>query len=329
MVNITIPWQNIIEMSIITLCSLFLMVIVALPIMSISGQILSLIRQRSAYAKCAKQLASLALFLGWFMTLSCFYPLWIRVSPSILELISKMTVDGQAINYLALWEPIKASVYLQAHVYAAGLLLFASIFLSIFRFSWKVWKKHRLILQCLAIVASCWYAMAFYGIICIISADNALALGIEYPLSLNAFYVPSLDSSLLTVILFLLPLSFALAGGIATFWLIIRRNRDDFGRDYYAQMLPWCASWARNAWIFYWLILLSVTALQWLDLLQKENYLSNPEFMRSVAFVFMWLIPGILWAIVIKSAYPLRHKFTLILAFIFSLCSIVPLYNAL
>ncbi len=325
----TIPWQNIAELVCIVLCSLFFLVIIALPIMSISGQTLSLIRQRSAYAKCAKQITQLAFILGWIVTLLSLYPLWLRVSPPILALIAQAGVDGQPINYLGLWEPIAASVYLQVHVYGVGLLFAASIFLTIFYCSWANWKNNRVFLQCFALVAACWYTMALYSALCIIHADKALALGTAYPLSLNAFFMPSFGANFWTIVPYILPLSFALAAGLACVWLILRRNKDDFGRDYYAQMLPWCATWARNTWLVFWLILLGTTALSWMHMLQEENYLSNPEFLRSVAFVLLWLIPGILWAIAIRSAHPLRHKATLILAFIFAICSIVPLYQAL
>ncbi len=325
----TIPWQPIAELTLIVLCSLFFLVIMALPIISISGQTLSLIRQRSAYAKCAKQITLLALFLGWTITLASLYPLWLRVSPPLLALIAQVAVDGQPINYLGLWEPIKASAYLQAHVYGVGLLLAASILLSIFYARWSAWKNNRILLQSHAIFAACWYAMAFYSTLCILQADEALTLGIAHPLTLNAFFMPSFDANFWSILPYIPPLSFALAGGFACVWLILRRNKDDFGRDYYAQMLPWCAVWARNAWLVFWLILLALTGVQWITLLQQENYLQNPEFIRSVAFVLLWLIPGILWAIAIKSAHPLRHKATLILAFILGTCSIVPLYQAL
>ncbi len=326
----TIPWQSIAELACIVLCSLFFLTIVSLPIMSISGQTLSLIRQRTAYAKCAKQITQLAIYLGWIITLLSLYPLWLRISPPILALVAQAGVDGQPLNYLGLWAPIKASVYLQAHVYSFGLLFAASTLLSIFYACWKHWKEHRVFLQCLALVASCWYAMSLYSSLCIVYMDITFPLDIvSYPLTLNDFYMPSFEASIWGVLPYILPLSFALGAGFACVWLILRRNKDDFGRDYYAQMLPWCASWARNAWLVFWLILLGLTGMQWIQMLQTENYLTNPYFIRSVAFVLLWLIPGILWAITIRSAHPLRHKATLILAFIFGMCCIVPLYQSL
>ncbi len=324
-----IPWQEILHYALIVLCSLSFLSLISLPIMSICGQILSLIRERSAYAKCAKQITLLAVYLAWIITLAGLVVAGLRVSPSILALINNPENATMGLPFAAYLEPIKQSIYLQIHVYTATLLLAATILLSFFYARWSVWQEQRIVLQCLAIVSSCWYAMSLYATLCIYHADSAFSEGITHPLSLNAFLKPSLESNIWNVVPYLLPLSFAFAGGLSCVWLIMRRKKDDFGRDYYAQMLPWCASWARNTWLFFWMMMLVVTGLQWIELLQQENYLTNPEFLRSVGFMLMWLIPGILWAIVIKSTHPLRHKATLFLAFLFSICSIVPLYIAL
>ncbi len=323
----TIPWQEVGSYSLIILCSLAFLSLIGMPFMAIAGQTLSLIRERSSYAKCAKQITLLALYLGWILCFVAFIPLWLRLSPSILSLMHNQESIAQGLPFMAYFEPILTSIYLQVHVYTFLLLLAATILISVFYGYWSVWKQHRLFLQCLAIVAGCWYAMALYCVLCIIHADALFALGTEHTQSLNNFLTPNFGTSIWNVMPYILPLSFSFAAGFSAVWLLIRRNRDDFGRDYYAQMLPWCAAWARNAWLVFWIILLIITGLQWVNLLTQENYLTNPEFLRSMGFLIMWLIPGILWAMVVKSAYPLRHKATLILAFIFALCVIIPLYS--
>ncbi len=326
-----IHWQQIGHFSLIMLCSLAFLILVALPVMSIAGQTLSLIRQRTAYAKCAKQITLYAIFVGWIITFLSFIPLWLRVAPVVLKHLQdaeKITpgVPAQGFSLAAYLEPVLASIYLQVHLYTVALLLAATILMSIFYAFWSAWKEHRLLLQSLAIIASCWYAMAIYCILCIFHADTLFAQGIAYPLLLDNFLTPSLDASFWLILPYLLPLAFALAGGSACIWLLMRRSRDDFGRDYYAQMLVWCAKWARNGWFLFWVILLGITGLDWVELLKQENYLTNTQFLRSIAFVLMWLIPGILWTVVIKSAHPLRHKITLVFTFILGMSCIIPLY---
>ncbi len=319
----SIDWQNIARMSFILLCSLSFLAAIALPFMAISGQTLSLIRQRSSYAKCAKQVTLLALILGWLTTCASFWPLWLRLSPTIAPLIP---ADLQNLDLYVIWQTIAAQVYLQAHLSVGALLVGASLSLTLFYALWTQWKTHRVAIQCLAIVASCWYAMAALGSISILSADTALTAGIPHSESLKAFFIPSFDMTYWDAAPYVLPLAFAMAGGLACLWLLLRRTKDDFGRDYYAQMLPWCASWARNGWLVYWLLLMVTTAVQWMNLMQEENYLSSPAFIQSVAFLLLWLIPGILWTIVMRSEFPLRHKATLLLAFIFGMMSIAPIY---
>ncbi len=322
----TIPWHDIGNMSLIVLCSLFFLAVTMLPIMSISGQTLSLTRQRTAYAKCAKQLTLLALFLGWILTLASFWPLWLVLSPHLLPLIP---VDGQPFDYTLLLAPILENVYLQAHISVVGLLFGATLCLTLYFSLWKHWKNYRVLIQCFALVAASWYALSLFGTLSIICADNAFALGIPYAQTLPLFFTPSLESTFWNGAPYVLPLAFAMAGGLGSIWLILRRQRDDFGRDYYAQMLPWCTSWARNGWLVYWLILVVTTALQWMTLMQQENYLSNPEFIHSSLFLLLWIIPGVLWTIAIRSEHPLRHKATLVLAFIFGMMAIMPIYQSL
>ncbi len=325
----TIPWQYIAHLTLLTICSLTVLAIIAFPIMGIVGQILSLMRQRTAYAKCAKQITQLTLILGWIVTLFSLIPLWMRLSPPMLSFIQAQENNVQGLPFNEYLQPIYTSVYLQMHLYTFALLLAATLFITFFYALWSKWKEHRILIQSLALVSSCWYATAVYCIFCVFHADSLVAQGMKLPETLNAFLSPSMDATFWKAIPYLLPLSFALAAGLACVWLLMRRSRDDFGRDYYAQMLVWCAKWARNSWFLFWTILLVLVGVQWADLLKQENYLTNTEFIRSVAFMFMWLIPGILWTIAIKSAHPLRHKITLVLAFIFSVCSIIPIYLTL
>ncbi len=321
-----ITGQQSVHMLLILLCSLCFLSVTVLPIMAMAGQTLSLIRQRTAYAKCAKQISLLALILGWVLTIAGGYFFWLRLGPTIL---AHMPTEGQSLNLYIIWQNIHKETYLLAHMYAQGLLVGATLCLTLFYALWKHWKNHRVFIQCFALVAACWYGMSLFATLSIISADAAITLGTIPEQSLHNFFLPSMESTYWNAAPYALPLAFALAGGISCIWLILRRNIDDFGRDYYAQMLPWCTSWARNGWLIFWLILFASTALQWVNLLHQDDYLSSPVFMQSVAYVLLWLIPGILWTITMRSQHPLRHKATLVLAFLFGMMSIVPIYMSI
>ncbi len=331
--NISMPhWQTIFEMFTILVCSVALLSLISLPIMVLFGQNLSLIRKRSAYEKCAKQLSLLTCILGWFMNVVVLWPLWQRISPHIHEQISQANqadATSQIFDFTHVWAYFTNTIPLQAVTFVWASLFFATLIISYYHSNWSHWKDYRLTHQCATIFAACWYAFTLYAIICIFYAEKNLVLGIAYPQSATELFSPNFEASIWNSIPFLPALAFALGGGLAAVWLIIRRHKDDYGRDYYANMLPWCASWARNAWFLVWFLLVGITAVGWIGLLQEGNYLQNPEFLRSALLLMLWVIPGILWTLCLKSNTPLRHKGTLILAFFLAMAFIIPLYTGL
>ncbi len=322
----SVPWQDILNISIVLAISIPILVTVSLPIMIITGQILSILRERSSYAKCAKQIAKLSLALGWILCAAGLGMLWLRMGPTFMAGVLQ---DGQSITIQLLLSATPSLVHIQADI-IVYLSIFAATILSTLVYTmWPSWEEKRILHQCIALVSSFWYALGIYGIICIISAEYAASIGGGYPMSLASLFSPKLESSFWNSAPYFAPLSFALGGGIVSIWLILRRNIDDFGRDYYASMLKWCAAWARAAWFILWFLLVGTTALKWIGTLQQENYLTTPEFMQSFLFLLLWVIPGILWTLTARSATPLRHKATLILAFVLGACIIVPLYLGL
>ena len=52
------------------------------------------------------------------------------------------------------------------------------------------------------------------------------------------------SSPLWTVMACTVPLLLAVPAAAGAFWLPLRRTRDDFGRDHYNAMIPWCATGA-------------------------------------------------------------------------------------
>ncbi len=319
----SVPWQDILNMTTVLALAIPMLAIVGMPIMIIVGQILSIMRERSAYAKCAKQIATLALIIGWALVVVGLGVLWLRVGPTLLAGIDQ---TGQAINLSLLFSATPSLVHIQADIIVWLGIFAATIMLNIVHVMWPVWEEKRVLHQCIALVSSFWYGMALYAIVCIISVEYAVTIGIDYPLSLGSLFQPSITSNFWNAGPYLPPLAFTLSASISSVWLIIRRKYDDYGRDYYANMLKWCAAWSRTAWFLLWFLLVGNTALQWLSALQEANYLTSPEFLQSALFLFLWMIPGALWTLAIRSSATLRHKTTLILACILAICFIVPLY---
>lgn len=130
------------------------------------------------------------------------------------------------------------------------------------------------------------------------------------------FHIPS-ESFFWPLLLESVPLGFAFAGAFATVWLVVMREKQDYGRDYYAFALPYFSKWALGA------TLLAVPAgvyamLRGQDIMLPE--LSRPPSqLLDVLSVMLPLLACLLWVSVIKSPLPMRRKISVVLACIFLL----------
>ncbi|GAB6162582.1 hypothetical protein JCM12298_17410 [Desulfothermus naphthae] len=94
----------------------------------------------------------------------------------------------------------------------------------------------------------------------------------------------------------------------STFYLMIRRNKDDFGRDYYKFSIPACAKWSYGL-IFF---LLSSIAM---NLIYFKDFRQIPLFIWVVlGGIFVLIIVGLLLNNkLIKSVHPIRFKEIMVL----------------
>jgi len=100
------------------------------------------------------------------------------------------------------------------------------------------------------------------------------------------------------------------SGAMATNYLLMRRQKDDFGRDYYRSSMYLSAKWA------------FVFPVQ-LFFLIGFSYAINPSYQfllhssRLVPLLFALLfisLPGVFWVLLLRSENPLRNKVSLLLA---------------
>ena len=144
-------------------------------------------------------------------------------------------------------------------------------------------------------------------------------------LTLGHIYVPGFGTPFWCALFWSLPLMLAIAGGMGAFWLVLRRNYDDFGRDHYNTMLPWCATWARNAWAVFWVVLLASSVFDVQNAWQNDTFTVTDAIMES-AELLLWLVPALLWTFVARSATPMRHKITLLAALVLAIAIMLPYY---
>lgn len=286
----------------ITLPLAAMLAFAGLGFVSAMARILSITRKRSSYDKCARQLAMLAMVLGWSLLIAGRVWLFFVQDAYTPDSLPDFMVE---LSWILL-----------------GLaVLISSLYFALWKFLVKVPILH-----------------IFMGIISSIQACIAVAVTLGSARMLHAYMRPDASSITLGDIFFpgwlspfwcalywTLPLALAMAGACGAMWLTLRRKREDFGRDHYNVMIPWCATWARNAWAIFWLIFLGASVAEIQQNWQGDTFTSHHVALESVK-VLIWLVPLALWAIIARSAAPMRHKLSLLLALLLAAAFMLPYY---
>lgn len=180
---------------------------------------------------------------------------------------------------------------------------------------------------CATLYALCWIrrsSRALRALPGLLAAGSAFGLLYAFTLLLHAPGTEAHATSLQETLLWFLPpqnldyssliqipfLALGIAGGMSAVWLIYRRKKDDFGRDYYTNMLPWCVRWAHGFWLLFWLLLAGFAVAPLCDALWQEHF---PELMAVSLRTVPWLLPALIWSPALYSAFPLRHKVSILL----------------
>lgn len=272
--------------------------------LSATAKIIAISRKRSAYDKCSRQSALLGLILGWSLLIGArVWLYYIRSDYSPEELVGFML----EMSWL--------------------LLSLGTLFSSIYYCFWRILKNMPVLHSTLGVISAVQNCIALVSILFtarLLSVPGA-PKATDGILALPSLFPHALDSPLWSAACYTLPLIFAMAGAITCCWLVIRRKRDDFGRDYYSQMLAWCAAWARNGWALVWFLLLVSVGLRfWLSI--ATGSFDNEECIFEACRLLFWLIPILLWTWVKVSRVPLRQSWAIFLGFIFACLFMLPYY---
>lgn len=193
-----------------------------------------------------------------------------------------------------------------------GALAWTFVFSLIYAFSWKGSRKapqlHKLwgVLASLGAIAT--LATSLSTKLMVLMGAPLPATGVEL-----STYLSRGMSSMLFTPLFLQPVleGFALAGALGLIWMVIRRNRDDWGRDYYNFAAKYCAGWALVTTLLatategyvYWTIMPTVANTPHEALL---------PFLAGGGAVCA-LIACLFWSFIMRSKTPMRNKFSMIM----------------
>jgi hypothetical protein len=120
-------------------------------------------------------------------------------------------------------------------------LFFGAAFFLLYRGLWQKMKDRKRIHAAIGIASavSLWFFMY-----CAAASFRLFTLRLDLPDEILLFFFPGHDSSFWAVTAQALCLSASLAGAFSAVYLLLRRNKDDFGRDYYNATLRQASRWA-------------------------------------------------------------------------------------
>ncbi|MDR2574025.1 MAG: hypothetical protein LBC94_06755 [Desulfovibrio sp.] len=268
------------------------------------ARILSRVRKRASFDKCARQLASLGFILGWFLLVGTRIWLFLTRAEAGRASYSWMMEAG--------WFLLAASVLMTSLYYAL----------------WNPLTKHPALSALLGLFSGLASCAALFTTLMI---TRFYVLNLLPPLPetaagmLKLFVIAENNLPLWNILWYTPALIMAFSAGVGALWLFARRRRDDFGRDHYNAMLAWCARLSRNAWILLWAFLLVFSLFQ-LPVSAGNADDIWPEIAAEMAYLLYWAIPALLWTFVSRSAVPLRHGLTLFTALLLAGTFLAPYY---
>ncbi|MFV0421751.1 hypothetical protein [Oleidesulfovibrio sp.] len=275
--------------------SVCLLATICAPLITLTSQILASSRKKVFYDKFAKQLATMATTLG----VLCF------------------TTMAAGILHTALEEPALFEGPLRLPLMAAlGVLTFAFALQVTYSLTWNSLKKNKALHKLLGLLAGLAMFTAVFLSLglkrAVLTSGQSISSGSSfvdvfltvYSIPIYSVFWPLLAQALIA--------GMGAAGGLGLCYLLMRREADNFGRDYYNFSAAYCAKCA-----LFPSMLQTVPAalLVWMSQsLITPFTIQNPFLALWAAGIALPLLSCILWAVIAKSNTPMRHKPGMIIA---------------
>lgn len=206
----------------------------------------------------------------------------------------------------------------------AGVCLIALLLQIFYWVNWKPMKQQKAVHIFMGFVAS---IVAFGALFLVMAAQRAIQIYSSVffaDQSLPTFYsaikgIP-LTSELWPSLGLLLLFSLSAAGACGLQFILMRRNKDDFGRDYYTYALKNTSKWALFP------ALLQFAVLGWFFMLRVPMTAATDFTNRTVVFLYaaaaLLLLAVACWTVIARSAAPLRAKPLIFLGLLFLVLSL-------
>lgn len=185
----------------------------------------------------------------------------------------------------------------------AGGLALSAVLAAVYRAAWQSMKDRRALHAGIGTGAS----LAAFGLgYLFLSFFRHFALSPQDPAADPALFLPPLGSSAWIILPGLPAFCLVLAGALGSLYLIHRRDKDDFGRDYYAYSLKMACKWALFAALAVLADLAALFAVLWP--VARELPIRPVFFWSQAGAALSLLMACLLWAMVVRNQNPMRLK---------------------
>lgn len=277
------------------LSACFLLAAATLPFMSLVALASAMRTKRGLYDRCAHQLGRLAWILPALL-LGCL----------LIAQLGRPLLAGRI---------RQAALLADAVIAGAGALIAAAALWGVCAGAWRRLRAHPAALWLIGLAGGlCAVSVPALGLMiaCLPTAGSDLSAfsGWSDPLLPALLADVGTGSVFWSLLALLVPPGCASGGGIALIWLVLRRARDEYGRDYYAFAARWCGKWAAAGG---WLSLAVWAGVLWM--VTEGAVLAAPG-LHAPALIGAGLtvVAAVLWTVVGLSAAPMRHKPGMVLA---------------
>lgn len=274
------------------------------PILAVILEITAKTRNKIFYDKLAKQMSSLSLIM-YVLFLIC--------------AAGAATYFTRQFDWLAEWFTSTSSPVLMVYITVA----FTLVMLIPYTMLWKSMKKNKLlhillgVFSALGGIATIHAATMTMKVFFMQQAATPFPKVPEQPFINHFLVIPQAAGLYLSGLYLIMALSFA--ASIGGLYLVLRRNKDDFGRDYYKFSLPVIAKWA---FIPTFALLVAVSAVVIYLSGSATGILSNKT--TTICFgisTFFTVLNCAIWIVTWRSSTPMRHKIGLTLAPFFTIAA--------
>ena len=192
----------------------------------------------------------------------------------------------------------------------AGALLTLSAILLVFYWSlWQKLKKNKGIHLLLGVLAVCCLKI-FLVVLIFAGYFQAAPEAVAQQIFIAGFPLPPLTSLIYPLGLQTLILSVTAGASLALLYLLLRRNLDDFGRDYYRYVVILTAKWLIAS------LFLSFLPCVWVYFLLGKKILVSSLYLPGGVILASFVLIVVLNTVLIRSKQPLRLKGVMVCCFL-------------